>query len=37
MRSDLYNEATFYKQFVRDLLDAKEEVIIESPYITKKE
>lgn len=34
--SILYNEATFYKQFVRDLLKAKEEVIIESPFITTK-
>lgn len=32
--SILYNEATFYNQFVRDLSEAKEEVIIESPYIT---
>lgn len=34
--SILYNEVTFYKQFIEDLLNAKEEVIIESPYITKK-
>lgn len=34
--SILYNEATFYNRFIRDLLEAKEEVIIESPYITKK-
>lgn len=34
--SILYNEATFYKQFVQDLLEAKKEVIIESPYITKR-
>ena len=34
--SILCNEYTFYKQFVDDLLQAKEEVIIESPYITKK-
>jgi phosphatidylserine/phosphatidylglycerophosphate/cardiolipin synthase-like enzyme len=34
--SILYNEATFYKQFVQDLLEAEEEVIIESPYITKR-
>lgn len=32
----LCNEDTFYKQFINDLLEAKEEVIIESPYITKK-
>ena len=36
MKSLLYNENTFYDQFVTDLLAAKEEVIIESPYITKK-
>jgi phosphatidylserine/phosphatidylglycerophosphate/cardiolipin synthase-like enzyme len=34
--SILYNEATFYNQFVKDLMNAKEEVIIESPYITTK-
>jgi hypothetical protein len=36
MRSDLYNEATFYKQFIKDVLRANEEVIIECPFITKK-
>ena len=34
--SILYDEHTFYNQFVKDLLEAKKEVIIESPYITKK-
>ncbi len=34
--SILYNEGTFYNQFTKDMLDAKEEVIIESPYITLK-
>lgn len=34
--SILYNETTFYEQFIRDLLKAKEEVIIESPFITLK-
>ncbi|HSW88986.1 MAG TPA: phospholipase D-like domain-containing protein [Candidatus Saccharimonadales bacterium] len=34
--SMLYNEETFYNQFLKDLLKAKKEVIIESPYITKK-
>lgn len=34
--SILYNETTFYKQFIKDLSEAKKEVIIESPYITKK-
>ncbi len=32
--SILFNEGTFYNQFIRDLLKAKEEVIIESPFIT---
>jgi len=32
--SILYNEDTFYNQFTTDLLKAKEEVIIESPFIT---
>lgn len=32
--SILYDEATFYNQFTHDLLQAREEVIIESPYIT---
>jgi phosphatidylserine/phosphatidylglycerophosphate/cardiolipin synthase-like enzyme len=32
--SILYNETTFYNQFVNDLNSAKEEVIIESPFIT---
>lgn len=30
----LTNEENFYYQFTRDLLKAKQEVIIESPYIT---
>lgn len=30
----LADENSFYHQFTRDLLEAKEEVIIESPYIT---
>jgi hypothetical protein len=32
--SSLYNEDTFYNQFVKDLQSAAKEVIIESPYIT---
>ncbi len=32
--SILYSEKTFYNKFEQDLLKAKEEVIIESPYIT---
>lgn len=31
--TSLYNQGTFYKQFSRDLLAAKNEVIIESPFI----
>ncbi len=34
--SILYDEITFYNQFTRDLLTAKEEVIIESPFISTK-
>lgn len=34
--SILYDESTFYKKFVKDLSEAKEEVIIESPFITHK-
>lgn len=32
--SILYDESTFYNQFTQDLLKARKEVIIESPYIT---
>lgn len=32
----LCNEQSFYERFSKDLLQAKEEVIIESPYITVK-
>lgn len=32
--SQLHNEKTFYKEFIRDLKQCKSEVIIESPYIT---
>ena len=34
--SSLYNEETFYPQFIADLQNAKEEVIVESPYLTLK-
>jgi phosphatidylserine/phosphatidylglycerophosphate/cardiolipin synthase-like enzyme len=33
-KTKLYNERTFYKQFTEDLIRAKREVIIESPFIT---
>ena len=33
--SKLYDEKTFYQQFKRDLLRAKHEVVIESPFITR--
>ena len=33
-RSSLHDEHTFYTKFMRDLLEAKKEVIIESPFIT---
>ena len=32
---DLYNEKTFYEAFVRDILEAKKEVVIHSPFVTK--
>ena len=32
--SGLFDEKTFYDQFIRDLQKCKTEVIIESPYIT---
>ena len=32
--SKLFNEHTFYNVFIKDLENCKEEVIIESPYIT---
>ena len=32
--SQLFDETTFYKQFVADLKHSRKEVIIESPYIT---
>lgn len=32
--SKLYNEKSFYKQFICDLSKSKQEVIIESPFIT---
>jgi len=33
--SDLFNEKTFYRKFTDDLLSAKKEVIIYSPFVTK--
>lgn len=32
---DLFNEKTFYKAFEKDLLEAKKEVVIYSPFVTK--
>ena len=32
--SSLYDETTFYAQFTQDLLRARREVVIESPFIT---
>ena len=32
--SKLYDEKSFYPAFIEDLKDCKEEVIIESPYVT---
>lgn len=33
--STLFDETTFYRKFIQDLQDASEEVVIESPYITR--
>lgn len=33
--NDLFNEKTFYRAFIRDLLSAKKEVIIYSPFVSK--
>lgn len=32
---NLFNEKTFYRAFIRDMLEAKKEVIIYSPFVTK--
>lgn len=34
LQSSLYDQNTFYRAFERDLLRARQEVIIESPFIT---
>lgn len=34
LSSELHDEKSFYETFVRDLENSKQEVIIESPYIT---
>lgn len=34
IKSFLFDEKTFYRQFLRDLKECKSEVIIESPFIT---
>jgi len=36
LASDLYDETTFYPAFISDLAHSKNEIIIESPYITAK-
>lgn len=36
LSSQLYDENTFYHKFTQDLLQAKEEVVIESPFISSK-
>lgn len=33
-KSELYSEKTFYRKFLKDLERSKNEIIIESPYIT---
>ncbi|HOX41113.1 MAG TPA: phospholipase D-like domain-containing protein [bacterium] len=32
---NLYNEKTFYRAFIKDMLEAKQEVIIYSPFVSK--
>lgn len=34
--SSLFNQDTFYRSFTKDLINAKQIVIIESPFITRK-
>ena len=34
LTSQLYDEHSFYQKFIKDLASCKNEVIIESPYIT---
>jgi len=34
INSSLFDESTFYSKFTRDLLHARREVVIESPFIT---
>ena len=36
LSSRLFDEQSFYKSFIRDLRHAKKEIIIESPYLTRK-
>jgi phosphatidylserine/phosphatidylglycerophosphate/cardiolipin synthase-like enzyme len=35
-KSSLFNEKNFYPAFIRDLQNCKQEVVIESPYISQK-
>lgn len=35
VEDDLYNEKTFYKKFIKDISEAKREVVIYSPYISR--
>ena len=34
VNSELHDETTFYKAFIKDLKKCREKVIIESPFIT---
>ncbi len=34
-KSQLFSETDFYQNFINDLLNAKQEIVIDSPYITK--
>lgn len=34
LKSNLFDELSFYQTFLRDLEDCKEEIVIESPFVT---
>lgn len=36
LESKLYNEQTFYRVFMQDLANCEQEIIIESPFLTKR-
>lgn len=36
LKSELFNEMSFYQAFLRDICTAREYVVIESPFLTEK-